>query len=119
MIDTFVLEGNWTVFLAAVLFAAGTKAGARNAAHPLIALVATRAAVAAVSLRVDALTTAKGRIRCGVPWGGHTPHVPWMQAGVDAPQTFPQAPQFCELLFVLTQTPPQDVRPAAHAVQTP
>jgi hypothetical protein len=44
-----------------------------------------------------------------------------MQAGVDPPQTLPQAPQFCESELVLTQTPPQDVRPAAHpfAVQTP
>jgi hypothetical protein len=44
-----------------------------------------------------------------------------MQCGVDAGQTFPQVPQFCESEFVLTQTPPQDVSPAAHpfAAQTP
>jgi hypothetical protein len=38
---------------------------------------------------------------------GHPLHVPWLQIGVDAAQTFPQAPQLCGSESTLEHVPLQ------------
>jgi hypothetical protein len=47
---------------------------------------------------------------------GHAMHVPWLQVGADAGQTFPQAPQLCASEFRDVQVPLQQVVPAAQQV---
>ena len=46
--------------------------------------------------------------------GGQMPHVPWMQCGVDPPQTFPQAPQLFGSEFTVVHVPLQTIAPATH-----
>ena len=41
-------------------------------------------------------------------------HVPWLQIGVDAGQTFPQAPQLCGSEFTVVHVPLQQAVPVGQ-----
>ena len=44
----------------------------------------------------------------------HPPHTPWLQIGVDAGQTFPQAPQLCGSELTAVHVPLQHAVPVAQ-----
>ena len=46
-------------------------------------------------------------------------HVPWMQTGADAGQTFPQAPQFCGSEFTAVQVPLQQADDVGQQTKFP
>ena len=50
---------------------------------------------------------------------GHPLHMPWLQMGVAAPQTYPQAPQLCGSEFMLVHAPLQQAVPAGQQKMLP
>ena len=54
-----------------------------------------------------------------VPPAPHPTHVPWLQYGVDAAQTYPQAPQLCGSEFTEVHVPLQQAVPEAQQTYAP
>ena len=96
------------VILAAVSLAATHKRRHGRTAVGCGTALPARAAVKCVRYKVDATL----RRNTSARW--HPLHVPWLQIGVDAAQTFPQAPQLFGSEFRSVHVPLQQAVPVGQ-----